>query len=63
MLGEAKVPIIDIDLTMPVDEWRILQPEFKMETKGVCLVSVCVPPTFTIGDKFFPMVVVGNPFQ
>ena len=35
MLGETKVPIIDIDLTMPVDEWRILQPEFKMETKGV----------------------------
>ena len=37
MLGEAKVPIIDIDLTMPVDEWRILQPEFKMETKGVSM--------------------------
>ena len=35
LLGEAKVPIIDIDLTKPVDEWRILQPEFKMETKGV----------------------------
>eukprot|EP00112_Aurelia_sp_Birch-Aquarium-sp1_P010755 Seg229.4 transcript_id=Seg229.4/GoldUCD/mRNA.D3Y31 product="Synaptotagmin 1" protein_id=Seg229.4/GoldUCD/D3Y31 len=35
LLGEAKVPIIDIDLTKPVDEWRILQPEFKMETKGM----------------------------
>eukprot|EP00794_Sanderia_malayensis_P012748 gene12748-14054_t len=35
MLGEAKVPIIDLDLTRPIDEWRILQPEFKMETKGM----------------------------
>ena len=35
LLGEAKVPVIDLDLNHPVEETRILQPEFKFESKGV----------------------------
>eukprot|EP00795_Rhopilema_esculentum_P005079 gene5079-196_t len=35
LLGEAKVPVIDLDLNHPVEETRILQPEFKFESKGM----------------------------
>ena len=35
LLGETKIPVVDLDLTKEVDEWRILSPEFKAETKGV----------------------------
>lgn len=54
ILGETLIPVVDLDITQPLDLWRILVPGYDMDNPGELRQSVSELGDILVGMKYMP---------